>query len=394
MIPHFYGFDIHQKYVIVAAVDADQEVVLEAMRVEMPQLGAWAERTLTENDQVVLEAGTNAWYIVDQISPYAGKVVVANPYKTKLIAEAYIKNDKVDAAALARLLAARFICDVWVPDDRVREQRTLAAHRASLQKRATQVKNGLHNMLHRHSLRCPERSLFSATGRQWLLELDLSDVDQLRIHHLLRQLELLEEEIDEADQLIARRAVQDERIPRLMQICGIGYYTAYAVLAYIGDIRRFPSADKLASYAGLVPRQYQSGKHAFFGHITKAGSPLLRWLMTEAARAAVRYDPHWRSVHDGIARRRGTNIATVAVARKLLVTIWHLLTNRSRYYYLRPKTFVTKLQAWAYRIGRKHLPAADSKDFVRGHLVSLGMHRLADSLSYKGRNSRLSVQSP
>jgi transposase len=394
MIPHFYGIDIHQKYVVVAAVDTEQQAVLQATRIEMPQLEAWAARTVTAADQVVLEAGTNSWYVVDRLTPYAGKVVVANPYKTKLIAEAYIKNDKVDATTLARLLAARFICDVWVPQAQVREQRTLAAHRASLQKRSTQVKNGLHNMLHRRSLRCPEGSLFSSAGRQWLLTLSLPDADRLRIRHLLRQLEVLEHEIDETDRLIARRAAQDPRVPRLLQICGIGYYTAYAILAFIGDIQRFPSADKLASYAGLVPRQHQSGNHAFFGHITKAGNPLLRWLMVEAARAAVRWDPHWRLVHDRIARRRGSNIATVAVARKLLVTIWHLLTNQSVYHYLRPQTFVTKLQEWAFRIGRDHLPAANSKEFVRTHLEALGMQSLANSLSYKGRNYRLSVQSP
>jgi transposase len=394
MIPHFYGFDIHQKYVVVAAVDAEQEMLLEPTRIEMPELEVWAAHTLTTADQAVLEAGTNTWYVVDRLTPHAGKVVVANPYKTKLIAEAYIKNDKVDAKTLARLLAARFICDVWVPQDQVREQRTLAAHRASLQKRCTQAKNALHNMLHRRSQRCPERSLFSSAGRQWLLDLPLPEADRLRIHHLLRQLELLEQEIDETDRLIARQAAQDARIPRLMQICGVGYYTAFAILAFIGNVQRFPSADKLSAYAGLVPRQYQSGNHGFHGHITKAGNPLLRWLMVEAARAAVRFDPHWRQEHDRIARRRGTNIATVAVARKLLVTIWHLLTNQSVYYYLRPQTFVTKLQDWAFRIGRNHLPAVDSKEFVRSHLEALGLQRLADSLSYKGRNYRLSVQSP
>ena len=178
-----------------------------------------------------------------------------------------------------------------------------------------------------------------------------------------------------------------------MQICGVGYYTAYALLAYIGNIQRFPEDDKLAAYAGLVPRQYQSGDRSYGGHITKSGNPMLRWLMVEAARTAVRYDPHWRRVHARIARRRGTNIATVAVARKLLVVVWHLLTEKSIYRHLRPQTFVTKLQEWAYRIGHNHLPAATSKEFVYGHLTNLGLHRLAKGLSSKGRNGRLCVPS-
>ena len=393
MIPHSYGMDIHQKYVVVAAVGDDQQVLLEPTRVEMSELAAWAESHLTPADAVVLEAGTNAWHIVDQLTPVAGKVMVANPYKTKLIAEAQIKNDKVDAMALAQLLSAHFICDVWVPDAQVREQRALAAHRASLQKQVTQVKNRLHNILHRRSQHCPETSLFSARGRQWLLDLQLPAADTLRIRHLLRQLDLLEAELDEADRLIAQQAVNDARVPRLMQICGIGYYSAFAILAAIGDVQRFPSPGKLASYAGLVPRQYQSGKHAFNGHITKTGNPLLRWLLVEAARVAVRWDPHWKDIHDRIARRRGSNIATVAVARKLLVTIWHLLSKQTTYHYLRPQTLVTKLQGWAYRIGRSQLPASSSKEFVHQRLSAIGLRDLADTLVYQGRNSRLSIQS-
>jgi transposase len=392
MIPHFYGFDIHQKYIVAAAVDREQHMNLAPERVSMDHLADWVARHLTAADTVVVEAGTNAFHIADLLAGHVKQVVVANPYKTKLIAEAQIKNDKVDALALAKLLAANLICDVWIPSAQVREQRTLSAHRASLQQRCTQVKNQLHNMCHRRSQQCPESSLFTAAGRQWLLDLPLPDVDRMRIRHLLQQLECLEEQLDETNREVARRSAQDERIPRLMQICGVGYYTAYAILACIGNIQRFPSGDKLAAYAGLVPRQYQTGNRAFFGHITKCGNPLLRWLLVEAARSAVRYDPHWHQIHDRIARRRGSNIATVAVARKLLVVIWHLLTEKSVYRHLRPQTFVTKLQEWAFRIGRNHLPANSSKEFVYDHLSCLGLYNMAESLAYKGKNCRLRLQ--
>lgn len=383
--------DIHKNYVVIAAVNEMQETILEPIRIEMDDLSWWVEKNLDSEDQVVLEVGSNAWPIVDLLRTVTGSVVAANPYKTKLIAEAQIKNDKVDALALAQLLAAHFICDVWVPDADVRDQRALAGHRATLQRQCTQVKNRLHNVLHRHNLRCPENSLFSKAGRQWLLSLALPQTDTLQVRHLLRQLDLLEQEWDETDRLIARLACQDPRVPRLMQMCGIGYYTAYALVAAIGDISRFSAPEKLTSYFGLVPRQYHSGGRAFNGHITKAGNPLGRWVMTEAARAAVRWDPHWRRVHDRIARRRGSNIATVAVARKMLVVIWHLLTGSTIYRHMRPQTFVTKLQQWGYRIGRHHLPANTTKEFVHDHLSDIGLQELAQSLVTK-RNGRLSVQ--
>jgi len=112
MIPRFFGIDIHKEYVVAAAVDNSQEVILEPTRIEMANLTRWAKRHLTADDEVVLEVSSNAWPVVDLLSAYAGKVTAANPYKTKLIAEARIKNDKVDAVALAQLLASRFICDV------------------------------------------------------------------------------------------------------------------------------------------------------------------------------------------------------------------------------------------------------------------------------------------
>ena len=242
------------EYVVIAAVNEAQQVILEPVRVMMPDLPRWAEQHLTPSDEVVLEVGCNSWPIADLLRTCAGQVVAANPYKTKLIAQAHIKNDKVDALALARLLASRFICDVWIPEPCVRDQRALAAHRATLRKQCTQTKNRLHNLLRRHNLHCPEKSLFSVAGRQWLLSLSLSQTDALQTRHLLRQIDLLRQELDEADRLIARVACQDPRIPRLMQMCGIGYYTAFAIVAAIGDIRRFVCPNKLTAYFGLVPR--------------------------------------------------------------------------------------------------------------------------------------------
>lgn len=107
MIPRYIGMDIHKDYAVIASVDRDQEVLLPPGRVEMDQLARWAAECLTPQDEVVLEATTNAWPIVDLLRQHASVVRVANPYQTKLIAQARIKNDKVDALALAQLLVAR-----------------------------------------------------------------------------------------------------------------------------------------------------------------------------------------------------------------------------------------------------------------------------------------------
>lgn len=392
MITRYYGIDIHKQFVMVAAVDARQEIVQAPLRIEINALATWITRQLTPADQVVIEVSTNTWPIYDLLAARVGRVVVANPYKTKLIAEARIKSDKVAALALARLLAANFICEVWVPDAHLRQKRALAAHRMALQKQGTRLKNRLHSLLSRLNLRCPAKDLFSQAGQTWLRDLSLSANDSLQLRHLLAQLEGIAAQRDETERLMARQASQDPRIGRLMQLTGIGYYSAFAILAIIGDIQRFPTPHKLTAYAGLVPGLNQSGQHTYYGHITKAGSPSLRWLLVEAARVAVRWDPHWQQVHARISRRRGTNIAVVAVARKLLVVIWHLLTHQAVYRHLRPNTFVRKLQEWAYRIGKAHLPASSAQRFVQDCLTNLGLEQLAASLVMDPKKGGLSVQ--
>ena len=394
MITRFVGMDIHKQYAVIVGVNREQEVVLRSERVSMGDLERWCGRHLGKHDGVVIEVTTNTWAVVEMLERYAGQVVVANPYKTKLIAEAQIKNDKVDARALACLLAANFISEVWIPSPQVRQWRQLARHRGRLRKQCTQAKNQLHHLLQTHNLQSPERDLFSAAGRDWLTHQKLPQVEQLILRQLLARIEFSEKQIQECERQIARLAQDDPRIARLMQITGVGLYTAFSIVAVLGDVRRFPSANKLAGYVGLVPREHQSGRRAYHGHITKSGDRLLRWLMIEAAQAAVRWDAHWRQVHQRIAQRRGYSIAIVAIARKLLVTIWHMLTEKSNYQYLRQVSYVRKLQEWAYRIGRQQLSAPSSIAFVADRLRELDLPLLADALVTSGRNARLSLAAP
>jgi transposase len=156
MITRYFGLDVHKNYVVAAAVDRGQQTLMPKERIPVGRFGERVEQNLTHLDEVALEVTTNAWPVVDLVREQAGRVVVVNPYKTKLIAEARIKNDKADAEALAKLLAANFICEVWVPHARVRQQRSLAIHRAKLQQQCIAIKNSLHSILHRHNLRCPK----------------------------------------------------------------------------------------------------------------------------------------------------------------------------------------------------------------------------------------------
>jgi hypothetical protein len=114
-------------------------------------------------------------------------------------------------------------------------------------------------------------------------------------------------------------------------------------------------------------------------------------ILVQAAQSAVRWSPHWQRIYDRIARRRGKNIAIVAIARKLLALVWQLLTHKSPNRHLRSQTYVSKLQNWAYRIGRSHLEADSSKEFVHQQLCALGLHQLSRKIVSNSGNGRLRV---
>jgi transposase len=390
----YFGVDLHKTFVVVAGVEAKQTIVYPAEQIALSQLAGWAAEHLTQQDEVAVEATTNAWHVHDVLSRHAGRVLVANPAKTALIAQSQVKSDRVDAEILAWLLAAQFLYTVWVPDPSVRQQRTLVAHQADPRHLMTQTKNRVHALLRRHDLRCPVGSLFTAAGREWLEQLTLPLTEKLELRHLLQQLDMLAQQMDETDRHIAQLAQRDVRVTRIIQLTGIGYYTAFAILAAVGDVHRFATADRLAAYAGLVPSYHQSDGKAYSGRITKAGPSKLRWLLVEAAHIAVRYDPHWQRVYDAIRKRRGGKVALVAVARKMLVTIWHLLVHHSRYRSLQAQTLVRKMQVWASRIGRHHLPANSSADFVRQQLCLIGLDELARSLTNNKKSGQLLVPQP
>ena len=152
---------------MVAAVDRDQVVVLPPRKMSITAFINWSTKHLCASDEVVMEASTNVWHLVDHLEPLVAAVAVANPYQVKLIAASVVKTDKRDTLTLARLLAARIVPTIWVPPQAVRELRSLVAHRQALTKQVIATKNRLHAILHRHSLSPPPGKPFADHQRDW-----------------------------------------------------------------------------------------------------------------------------------------------------------------------------------------------------------------------------------
>jgi transposase len=282
--------------------------------------------------RIALESTGNLWTrVYDGLSQQGHKVILANPYKTRIIAEAKIKNDKMDARVLADLVRADLVAESYVPDTETREQRALLRHRRSLVEETVAVKNRIHNLLDKYDLKPTFTDLFGKQGREWLATLQLRPVDRTILDVDLKQFHSLEESINDLTVKIAQEAITRPDVKLLMGFTGIDYYSAMLLTSEMGPVTRFPSAKKLVSYAGLAPGSRQSAEHTFHGRITKQGNKYIRWILIEAAQNASRYDPKLQGFYQRVASRRGHQKAITAVARKMLVSIYYVLKRHEEY---------------------------------------------------------------
>ena len=295
--------------------------------------------------QVALESTGNLWTrIYDRLEGEGIPVILTNPKKTKAIAENKIKTDKLDARMLADLLRANLLSPSYVPPREIRMQRSIIRERTRLVQLRTILKNRIHTLLDKYDFKPPFTDLFGKHGLEWFQNLQLQPGDRTILTVNLEQLSSLNKSIDKLTENIATSAVDNPEVKLLMGFTGIDYYGAMLLLNEIGPIARFPSPKKLVSYAGLAPSTHQSGNITHHGHITKEGNSHIRWILIEAAQHASRHDPRFNHFYLRIAKRRGHQIAIVAVARKMLVTIYHVLNHQTTYRGLRPELFENKIR--------------------------------------------------
>jgi transposase len=348
----FIGLDVHRTFAEVAVVANGQ--VHSAGRVAATATGLEAfAKTLTRADHVVLEATGNTYAIARVLVPHVGRVVISNPLRTRAIAAAKIKTDKVDARVLAQLLAADFLPEVWLPDETTHVLRRHVARRAQLLRQRTRLKNQTHAVLHRNLIPpCPATDLFGQRGRAWLRGQELPVDEGTAVAAYLRALDFAGEELAHLDAALARAVGERPEIRRLLTVPGIDMGVAAGLLAAVGDIHRFATAQKLVGYIGLDPRVRQSGlQPARHGPITKQGRAHARGLLVEAAWAASRTPGPLRAFFRRICTRRGPQVAAVATARKLVILVWHMLTKEQDYLWARPSLTAHKLRRLELRVG-------------------------------------------
>lgn len=345
----WFGLDLAKRETQLSVLDdAGKQVFSKRFATIREQFLALAAE-LRETDTVALEVTTNSNSIARLIRDNSkAKVIVSNPIKTKIIAQAKIKTDKIDARVLAELARVGYLPEVWLPDEDTEALRQFFSDRTSLVRRRTESKNTVHSILHRNLIHQTRTDLFGPAGRVWLdeivsgaSEIKIDELDRLRMGSLLNEIDRFDALVADQESIIASfiavRPKLLEQLDRLMSVHGINLVTGAGILAAIGDISRFPDKKKLSAYFGVVPSTKQSGDSSRNGRITKQGRAEARWLLIEAAEVLRKAPGPMRALFTRVSRRSGHNVAVVAVSRKLAELVHHLLTREEDYIYRQHK---------------------------------------------------------
>lgn len=255
-------------------------------------------------------------------------VHIANPYKTRLIAESKLKNDRVDAKALAELLKVDYLPLSYKASDVVHNAREVVRYRAYLVRVRTGVKNRIHGICARNGLHLTSEKPLHKEGLEKLLANGTQELKDLVL--VLKELDAHIVQIEVSMEELVKG---NNEIKLLMTMPGIGKVTGCAIWAEVGDWKRFTTPQSLASYAGLVPRQRSSGSSVHMGHITKVGSKVLRYSLVEAS-YRVRNTEKCKTLYEFYERlvpKGGAKKARVALARKMLTILWHIVHTNTPY---------------------------------------------------------------
>ncbi len=370
----YMALDIHREYLLVGAQNEEQEWVLLPRRVSVEKFAEWAHKNIHSGDIIVLETTTNVWVVYDIVAPLASRVLVANAAEVKEIANARVKTDKEDIKKLLKLLIGGIVPEVWVPPMEVRELRAFISYRSRLVTTATMIRNRLQSLLHKHNLMISENGLLDEA---WWKRQSISGLEQMQIRQelaLLQEVEKLKAAVDEELERQSMSAMWSKPALQLMQLPGVGYIVAMTVLSAIGDISRFESAKQLVGYAGLGAGVHDSGKTHKDKKITKKGRRELRWAMVEAAWRAIRLSPFWKAEYEKhLKRMRKPNQAIVVIARKLLITIWHVLSKEETDIHASEEDLAYKMLLLSWSLKEDTRRGLTYKQFAKYALMKLGV---------------------
>jgi transposase len=337
IVERVIGFDSHPDSFTAAILrgPTPAAAVVEKTfnKVPMVQLQSWAQKHTTAQDLLVLEASGNSFQVVRSLARVQRQALVLESCQMGKLKEAHANNDKLSAVRIGKAYLAGTAKTVWVPDLQTQERRDwyYAHHKAT--KRTTQLRARLRSYLSDNGVRLKKETRLSnlATTQEQILQARSWSARQWQvIEGLLMEMRHAEEQRQHWRGLIAQEVLTDPHLLSIVRLCGVREMVAFALGAFVGDIRRFAEPKKLVKYVGLNPAFDDSGETEWKGGIGGHGHKELRWLLIEAAQSILRSpsNPLAQWGRKLLARKGSLNVAVCAVARKLIVAVWYLLMGR------------------------------------------------------------------
>lgn len=331
----YIGLDVHKRYNQACVMDGSGMIVKEQRFLNTKEeLDEFLE-TIPEDSEFAIEACSVWMPVFEELERKGFDVHLAHPSRVKLIAEARVKTDKIDAKVLANLLRTDMLPEAYIAPEHIRRLRAIVRHRYSLVRLRATVKHRVHAILHCTGITIELSDIFGKGGMKFLREVPLKSHYRFVMDHYLDLIQTINEMIEDTNGYIDTQASDIPDVQRLKSIRGIGTYSALLIYAEIGKISRFSNYKQLCSYAGITASVHQSGQTVRYGSITKHGSTLLRWILIQAVYKVVRHSPGMQRFHARLLRRKGKKVAKIALARKLLVYIYIMLTHKVRFEELR-----------------------------------------------------------
>jgi transposase len=325
------GLDLHRTTVVLAAVSDAGEAICP---ITIPCSDTVAILDVVKTlgmFRAVIEATATYRWLYDLLRPY-GSILLAHPMRLRAMIQRRSKTDKLDAQLLANLLRINQIPLAYIPPEPYQQLRDLTRSRARLGRHLAEVKIQLRALLARQNRQSPYRTPFGPRGLEWFRGQDFGAIEDMvrdelleRFRHYARQMTLFDKRLEQLWQTFPQ-------VEALLDIRGIGLYSALLIVAELGEVERFRTAKQVGAYTGLTSRVHQSGGHCYQGSITRQGSPWLRWALVQVAMKAVHShdDLALANFYRRIRKRSGAKIARVAAARKLAEICWKRLRQWHR----------------------------------------------------------------
>ena len=295
----------------------------------------------TPGSPVAVETVGNWYWIVDEIEQSGIKPKLVHAHKAKLMLGSINKTDKLDARGLNKLQRTGTLPTVWIPPSEIRDQRELPRTRMVFANLRTRLKNRIHSVFDKYGLHTEFDSISDIFGRRGREQMALT-IKQLpsetryTLRCLLRELDMVENQIQRIEKRMKKVFAKTEQVKRLMTLPGIGFILAVAIANEIGDISRFSTPQRLASYAGTVPRVHSSGGYTRYGKLRNDVNHYLKWAYSEAGNStAVNHKRlplrHTSKLYRRIKEKKGHAKAVGAVGRHLAEASFWVLTRNEDY---------------------------------------------------------------